>query len=191
MATKKRRASVDEPERKARRRAPPRTHRDVALHEAAHAVAAAILGLPLEVVTIDPAQDNLGALVCGCVLDGAPVAKGDAKSTLDAKGVVLIAGPVADVLWSGKQPEIEKSSGWKADLEAIKVLLDQLGTHAGRKLTSGQRGAAFEGWWARADEMLTTRQELVALVANELLQRRTVAGKWVIERARQALEAAQ
>ena len=188
MAAKKKRR-VDVAQSKTRRRTPPpRTTRETALHRAAHAVAATLLDLPLDAVTIDPAPDAPSTLVCGCIVDCDQVARDARKSTLDANGVMLIAGPVADVLWSGKTPDTEKSTGWKDDLDGIKTILDQLGNHAGRALTSPQRGTAFEEWWARADELLTARQELVALVANELLERGIVTGEWVKEKTREALE---
>jgi len=185
---KKRRVDVPAAKRKTGHRAvPPPTQRDMALHAAAHAVAAAMLALPFEAVTIDSGS-GAGTLLCGCVLDRDHVALDDTKGFLDANGVALIAGPVADVLWSGKTSDTEKTTGWKDDLDGIKTLLDQLGSHAGQALSSRQRGTTFEDWWARADQLLTTRHELVALVANELLERRTVAGQWVIERAREALD---
>lgn len=189
MATKKKpRAGATKAKRKTTRRGapPPSTQRDVALHRAAHAVAAAVLGLPFQAVTIDAEHDALGTLVCGCVFDPDHADRKDRKSMLDANGVMLIAGPVADVLWSGKKADTEQSAGWKGDLEGTKKILDQLGKHAGRALTSAQRGTTFEAWWGRADQMLTATRELVALVANELLERGTVEGQWVLERAREA-----
>lgn len=92
----------------------PARRRAVAVHEAGHAVVAAALGLPLELVSIVPAGDAGGAMT-GRLPSPTPT-----RGQLEDLVAVALAGRAADEIWCG-----EPTAGASSDLElATRILAD-------------------------------------------------------------------
>ena len=91
-----------------------------AWHEAGHALVAAIVGRPIQKVTVAPANLQTGGVRLGAV----KFQKGRSKSTndwLEDEVLILLAGMVAESKFTGQYCE----SGARQDLRAVRNLIDR------------------------------------------------------------------
>lgn len=148
-----------------------------AFHEAGHAVMAASLGRPVEKVTIEARQLQLG----GTRLGACHIQKGRSKATkdwLEDEGLILLAGMVAEAQFTGQYCQ----RGASQDLAAVRRLLDS------RVKNQRQLERLERRWLDKTEHILSdpTQALAIKLIAAELLSKQTVSGRAVQHFLKQA-----
>ncbi len=141
-----------------------------AWHEAGHALVAAILGRPIQKVTITPANLQTGGVRLGAV----KFQKGRDKSTndwLEDEVLILFAGMVAESKFTGQYCEV----GARHDLNAARNLMNK------RAATERQMEKLERRLLDKAEHLLEQPQNVAALkmIVDELTQRQTIKGRTV------------
>ena len=142
-----------------------------AWHEAGHALVAAILGRPIEKVTIAPAHMQTGGVRLGAV----KFQKGRSKSTndwLEDEVLILLAGMAAESKFTGKYCEF----GAAHDLRAARNLVNQ------RAATERQMEKLQRRLLDKVEHLLDQPHHVAALnmIVDELVQSQTIKGRTVI-----------
>lgn len=141
-----------------------------AWHEAGHALVAAILGRPIQKVTVAPANMQTGGVRLGAV----KFQKGRSKSTndwLEDEVLILFAGMVAESKFTGQYCE----TGARHDLAAARNLMDK------RAATERQMEKLERRLLDKVEHQLEQPHHVAALkmIVDELIERQTIKGRTV------------
>ena len=150
-----------------------------AWHEAGHALVAAIVGRPIQKVTISPANLQTGGVRLGAV----KFQKGRSKSTndwLEDEVLILLAGMVAESKFTGQYCE----SGARQDLRTARNLMDR------RAATERQMEKLERRLLDKVEHLLDQSHHIAALkmIVNELIEKQTIKGRTVKHFLNQALQ---
>ena len=141
-----------------------------AWHEAGHALVAAIVGRPIQKVTVAPANMQTGGVRLGAV----KFQKGRSKSTndwLEDEVLILLAGMVAESKFTGQYCE----SGARQDLRVARNLMDK------RAATERQMEKLERRLVDKVEHLLEQPHHVSALkmIVDELIEKRTIKGRTV------------
>ena len=149
----------------------------IAYHEAGHAVAAVILKGEVVRVTLEPESE-----------DGQPERDGDVeirwhhrglskRDLLEREITVCLAGPAAEMLYSGERPHPSKVQQWRADWAIAWELAGQLISAPERRLKM------LEGLLGSLCKMFDEQRcwQAIAETADELEAHETLEGEQVAE----------
>ena len=150
-----------------------------AWHEAGHALVAAIVGRPIQKVTVAPANLQTGGVRLGAV----KFQKGRSKSTndwLEDEVLILLAGMVAESKFTGQYCE----SGARQDLRAVRNLIDK------RAATERQMEKLERRLLDKVEHLLEQPRHVAALkmIVDELIEKQTIKGRTVQHFVRMALQ---
>ena len=150
-----------------------------AWHEAGHALVAAIVGRPIQKVTVAPANLQTGGVRLGAV----KFQKGRSKSTndwLEDEVLILLAGMVAESKFTGQYCE----SGARQDLRAVRNLIDK------RAATERQMEKLERRLLDKVEHLLEQPHHVAALkmIVDELIEKQTIKGRTVQHFVRMALQ---
>ena len=142
-----------------------------AFHEAGHAVAALVLGRPVEKVTIAPSRSSTGRMNLGIC----KIQKGRTKPTkdwLEDEAMILFAGMVSESHFTGQYCQ----QGAGQDLRAARRLLSQTRATTERQLEKLERRLLDKTEHLLDEECNTKAIEMIAaeLIANETISGRAV-----------------
>ena len=150
-----------------------------AWHEAGHALVAAIVGRPIQKVTITPANLQTGGVRLGAV----KFQKGRSKSTndwLEDEVLILLAGMVAESKFTGQYCD----DGARQDLRAVRNLINQ------RAATERQMEELERRLLDKVEHLLEQDHHVAALkmIVDQLMKTQTIKGRTVIHFLNQALQ---
>jgi len=150
-----------------------------AWHEAGHALVAAIVGRPIQKVTITPANLQTGGVRLGAV----KFQKGRSKSTndwLEDEVLILLAGMVAESKFTGQYCD----DGARQDLRAVRNLINQ------RAATERQMEKLERRLLDKVEHLLEQDHHVAALkmIVDQLMKTQTIKGRTVIHFLNQALQ---
>jgi ATP-dependent Zn protease len=132
----------------------------LAVHEAGHAVAACVLRLSLQYVTIRPRGGESGATRTRTV-------ENRSVNYLAREATLALSGVAAEWLLNGR---VILGSDW-GDMRMVREIADQLGV------------VDYDGFVAtkrhEAEEVIAMNREAVKAVSRDLIKRRTLAGSEV------------
>lgn len=149
-----------------------------AFHEAGHAVAAAVLGRPIQKVTIAPANLQTGGLRLGAC----EIQKGRSKPTkdwLEDEVVIFFAGMVAESQFTNQYCQV----GAAQDIRVVRRLLSQSRATSERQLEKLERRLFEKTEYFFEDNAMLLAVELVAA---ELLAKESISGRAVKHLVQQA-----
>lgn len=151
-----------------------------AWHEAGHAVMAALVGRPIQKVTITPANLQTGGVRLGAV----KIQKGRAKSSrdpLEDEVLILLAGMVAEARFT----ENYCRRGAASDLRSVRRLLET------RANSDRQLEKLEQRMLNKAEHLLHEPENIAAIesVANELVSKQSISGRAVVHLLKQAQDA--
>ena len=139
-----------------------------AFHEAGHAVVALAMGRDIQKITIQPGRSHLGDLRLGIceIKKGRPRAT---KDKLEDNVLILFAGMVAESRFTGQYGE----QGASRDLREISILLQA------RARTEHQLEKLYRRLLNKAEHLLDEKANILAveMIANELIEKRTISGR--------------
>ena len=150
-----------------------------AWHEAGHALVAAIVGRPIQKVTITPANLQTGGVRLGAV----KFQKGRSKSTndwLEDEVLILLAGMLAESKFTGQYCD----DGARQDLRAVRNLINQ------RAATERQMEKLERRLLDKVEHLLEQDHHVAALkmIVDQLMKTQTIKGRTVIHFLNQALQ---
>ena len=150
-----------------------------AWHEAGHALVAAIVGRPIQKLTITPANLQTGGVRLGAV----KFQKGRSKSTndwLEDEVLILLAGMVAESKFTGQYCD----DGARQDLRAVRNLINQ------RAATERQMEKLERRLLDKVEHLLEQDHHVAALkmIVDQLMKTQTIKGRTVIHFLNQALQ---
>jgi hypothetical protein len=143
--------------------------KDVAFHEAGHAVAAILLGKRFNGLTIIPKGINAGSLLIEnseCYLDDGSVREDIPRDAAEIQCMIMFAGPLAGAISAGKLETLDDGRG--GDNEEI---LELLGLVYGADEITGAINVVFK----RTLELVVTNWTTVEETASQLLQHQSLA----------------
>lgn len=143
-----------------------------AFHEAGHAIIAVLLGRPVEKVSV--VRNSLRLGVCQMSKrKGAPI-----QDEIETQALIQFAGLVSEAKWTGKF----NWGGAQQDLIQIR----QLARYRGASEKQVER--LQRRWMDKTDYMLSDDQTwgLVEKLARELVERKTVSGRFVAKLVEQS-----
>jgi len=131
---------------------------------------AAIVGRPIQKVTVEPANMQTGGVRLGAV----KFQKGRSKSTndwLEDEVLILLAGMVAESKFTGQYCE----SGARQDLSAVRNLIDR------RAATERQMEKLEQRLLDKVEHLLDQPHHVAALkmIVDELMAKQTIKGRTV------------
>jgi hypothetical protein len=130
-------------------------------HEAGHAVASVLRGVPLRNVTLEGGTDRLGA--------STPV---DMRTVdLCDRLVLTLAGGLAESRYTGRPPVLDVAD--REEAEIIAAVLAERGGHA--------PAAVLNAYQALASALVSESWSWIERVAGRLVQRKTLSGAHVAE----------
>jgi len=144
-----------------------------------HALVAAIVGRPIQKVTITPANLQTGGVRLGAV----KFQKGRSKSTndwLEDEVLILLAGMVAESKFTGQYCD----DGARQDLRAVRNLINQ------RAATERQMEKLERRLLDKVEHLLEQDHHVAALkmIVDQLMKTQTIKGRTVIHFLNQALQ---
>jgi ATP-dependent Zn protease len=139
-----------------------------AYHEAGHAVMALSLGRPIQKVTISPNQLQTGGMRLGAceIKKGCPKASKDAR---EDEVLILLAGMVAEAHFSGHYCQ----QGAAGDLRSVRRLLESRASNE-RQFKRLQQRLLDKTEHLLRDE---GHAQAVALIADQLVEKKTISGR--------------
>jgi hypothetical protein len=153
---------------------------DTAYHEAAHAVVALIVGVPVDYVTITPSQKHDLCTVCVCAIPFQ-------AWTIEQALLISAAGPASDLMSDDPCDLVAQAQVNRFDRARIRHLLaaERFAHPASDSVTK-----AIAEWQTRADALVTREWGWIGRVARRLEAQRRLSGDEV-ERLRQSPEVAR
>ncbi len=154
--------------------------RITAYHEAGHAVMALTLGRPIQKVTIEPGKSQSGDMRLGAC----EIKKGrsqPSKDWLEDEVLILLAGMAAEAQITDRYCR----QGAALDLKAARRLLLQTRATSQRQLERLERRLLDKTEHLLGDE---AHAKAIELIANELIEKKTLSGRAVRHFFHQAMQ---
>ena len=145
-------------------------------HESGHALLATILGAKVRSMTIDPDRDD-GAKRSGDTQIRWPMSRMSARQLAESTVQVCLAGPVAEMVYTGEPYHPGLISEWAADWQAAWSAAQTLHVNERQRLASLEQVCIRLHHWLRRDEIWAA----LASIADHLLAHETLEGEEIDE----------